>query len=189
MDGSGRRVRAEYAALASAADVSVRNFAAFAAPAPAPAPAAATGGRRPAGGGGDADDSSSASEGEVGGGDDIEDDNDDRALGLEHRQRQRQRRLCKSFVETDRCLRAAERGYRTWLMLLAPRACTPKNDLSFGYPREWEEEGEKEEGTVVMLPLLEGGGPLGPEGEAAAFDAWFGDARGGGMEEGGVEPH
>lgn len=146
--------------LASAADVSVRSFAAAVA---ADADADAT----------DEDDEEENAEGGNNGGE----------QGPAHRHRQRQRRLCKSIVETDRCLRAAERGYRTRLMLLTPRVCTPKNDLLFGWPGEWEEglgKGEQE-GDLVVVPLLEEGGPLGAE--AAAFDAWFGDADGGADEE------
>lgn len=167
-----KRLRAEYAVLARAADVSVRSFSAVAA----------------------------ASEEKC----DGDDDGDNGVVAQQqehdheqrHRHRQRQRRLCKSIVETDRCLRAAERGYATRLMLLTPRECTPKNDLLFGWPAEWGGGEEEEEGGVVV-PLLEGGGALGAA-EAAAFDAWFGgvggdweDGHGRGEEEGSgvVESH
>jgi hypothetical protein len=94
----------------------------------------------------------------------------------EQHQQHRRRRLCKTFVEMDRGLRAEEAGYVTRLMLLTPRECTPKNDLLCGYPGEWEEEilgREKVEGGEVEEEVEH----VVVNGEdAAAFDAWFGDS-------------
>ena len=44
------------------------------------------------------------------------------------------RRICKSMVELDRVLHAAEggKGYETWMFSLEPKSCTPKNDILIG---------------------------------------------------------
>jgi len=98
----------------------------------------------------------------------------------EQRQQHRRRRLCKSFVEMDRGSRAEEAGYSTRLLLLTPRECTPKNDLLCGYPGEWEKgvlgRGKGEGGEVeeeVEHVVVNGD-------DAAAFDDWFGDSGDGG---------
>jgi hypothetical protein len=100
--------RRDYEALASAADISVRDY----------------------------------SEEKIG-----TKDGSSAALALEESKR---RRICKSFVETDRRLRAEEAGFRTRMMLMNPKQCTPKNDMLVGWPKEWgsleeEEKGENDE--------------------------------------------
>lgn len=97
----------------------------------------------------------------------------------EQHQQHRRRRLCKTFVEMDRGLRAEEAGYLTRLLLLTPRECTPKNDLLCGYPGEWEEgvlgRGKGEGGEVIAIKeevehvVINGD-------DAVAFDVWFGDS-------------
>jgi hypothetical protein len=47
--------------------------------------------------------------------------------------RHRKRRLCKSLVEHDRNLRAAERGYEVRLVVMQPPSATPKNDVLVGW--------------------------------------------------------
>jgi len=101
----------------------------------------------------------------------------------EQQQQHRRRRLCKAFVETDRGLRAKEAGYLTRLMLLTPRECTPKNDLLCGYPGEWEEmilkrETEKGREVVEEMEYVVVNG-----NDAAVFDAFFGDSGAGGEGE------
>ena len=44
------------------------------------------------------------------------------------------RRRCKSVIEWDRNMRAAERGYAVWQMVMEPPWCTPKNDVLVGSP-------------------------------------------------------
>jgi predicted nicotinamide N-methyase/tRNA G46 methylase TrmB len=56
---------------------------------------------------------------------------------LEHRgatKRAENRRLAKTYIEHDRNLYASTRvpRYKTWLMVLHPATCTPKNDLLIG---------------------------------------------------------
>jgi hypothetical protein len=102
----------------------------------------------------------------------------------EQQQQHRRRRLCKAFVETDRGLRAEEAGYLTQLMLLTPRECTPKNDLLCGYPGEWEEmilergNGEGREAVEEMENVVVNCD------DAVVFDAFFGDSGAGGEGEG-----
>lgn len=47
---------------------------------------------------------------------------------------ERKRRLCKSFVERDRNLRAEEVGYKTFMFVLQPASASPKNDVLVGIP-------------------------------------------------------
>ena len=101
--------RRDYEALASAADISVRDY----------------------------------SEEKIG-----TKDGSSAALALEESKR---RRICKSFVETDRRLRAEEAGFVTRMMLMNPKQCTPKNDMLVGWPKEWgsfdeEEDDDEHEG-------------------------------------------
>lgn len=44
------------------------------------------------------------------------------------------RRRCKSVIEWDRNMRAAERGYAVWQVVMEPPWCTPKNDVLVGSP-------------------------------------------------------
>ena len=113
------RDRRQYEALASAADVSVRQFSA--------------------------------------------------SVGENEKTQHRRRRLCKSFVESDRALRAEEAGYQTHLMLLTPRECTPKNDLLFGHPKEWVVGGDGGGESSTAVHVVKG------DDDAVGFDAFFGD--------------
>ena len=45
---------------------------------------------------------------------------------------ERRRRTAKSFVEMDRNMRAAERGYETVMYVMEPRDASPKNDVIVG---------------------------------------------------------
>lgn len=47
---------------------------------------------------------------------------------------QKRRRLCKAVVEYDRAKRAQEHGYETYIFLMDPPTCTPKNEIIVGLP-------------------------------------------------------
>lgn len=47
-----------------------------------------------------------------------------------------ERRMCKSFIETDRNQAALEENYQTFLYQMIPRDCTTKSDMILGFPLE-----------------------------------------------------
>ncbi|GLD99238.1 hypothetical protein PINS_up007956 [Pythium insidiosum] len=46
------------------------------------------------------------------------------------------RRRCKTLLESDRNLRARERGYETFMCVMHPHDATPKNDVLVGLPAQ-----------------------------------------------------
>lgn len=51
----------------------------------------------------------------------------------------KKRKIAKHIVDWDRLQLAREKGYKTYSFTMEPSTCTPKNDILFGYPEEWDE--------------------------------------------------
>jgi hypothetical protein len=49
------------------------------------------------------------------------------------------RKTAKRIVDFDRLEFAKEQGYVTLSFTMVPSCCTPKNEVLFGYPKEWDE--------------------------------------------------
>lgn len=50
------------------------------------------------------------------------------------------RKTAKRIVDFDRLEFAKEHGYITLSFTMVPASCTPKNEVLFGYPKEWDAE-------------------------------------------------